>query len=78
MNKAKPQLDWEKLNKVTNFIAELRHKSDSPALQELYQFLLDLRSVYIECSRCGRMIAPLEMYYIGDEEAWCERCNADG
>lgn len=43
-------------------------------VNKFYQYLTELRKVYIPCSKCGHMIAPDELYRILDELPVCQRC----
>ncbi len=43
-------------------------------LKAFYDYLVEMRKVYIPCSKCEHMIAPDELYRVIMDEPVCQRC----
>jgi formylmethanofuran dehydrogenase subunit E len=66
---------------LEEFIADMRQQTllakdtaQEGQVNKFNQYLIELRKVYIPCSKCGSMIAPDELYRILEEQPVCQRC----
>ena len=65
---------YKKILEITRRIKEGKPVRDGE-YWGLYGFMLSLEDLYVDCSYCGRKIAPNEHYIIGNEEIICMECG---